>query len=84
MINWQIGLSDNQKQLLEEQLKEEALIEPKYHKFIYRDEEIEIFGKLLPRNKLIREREYGYTYYIEENGVLKTYSAFHYKLITTE
>ena len=82
MINWNKGLRPEQELLLEQLLEQESLIQPSYHKFIsdnYPD--LTIFGRLLPRNKLIKERDSGYTYYVEAEGILHRFSAFKYKLI---
>ena len=80
MINWDKGLSEEQQLLLNKLLEEESKIEPKWYSITCGEEEYIKFGKRLPRNKLIRERDSGYTYYLEVNGLLYKYSAFRYKI----
>ena len=80
MINWDKGLSEEQQLLLNKLLEEESKIEPKWYSITCGEEEYIKFGKRLPRNKLIRERDSGYTYYLEVEGLLYKYSAFRYKI----
>ena len=83
MIDWSKGLTIEQEQLLAELLEQEKLIEPKYwlikHKNNLEEPRL-IFGRLLPKNKLIPERDSGYTYYIEYAGKVYKFSAFHYNI----
>lgn len=80
MINWDKGLSEEQQVLLNKLLEEESKIEPKWYSITCGEEECIKFGKWLPKNKLVRERDSGYTYYLEVDGILYKYSAFSYKI----
>lgn len=80
MIDWAKGLTKEQEIKLAQLLEEEKQILPKNYIVSCGEQTLEIFGRLLPRNKFIKEREYGYTYYIEVNRELKVFSAFHCKI----
>lgn len=78
MINWAKGLTKDQEVLLEKMLKEEEKIPVETYTFVSGSEEKVLTGRLLPKNKLVRERDSGYTYYIETEDGLVTLSAFHW------
>lgn len=80
MIDWTKGLTKEQEVKLAQLLEEEKQILPKNYIVSYGKQTLEIFGRLLPRNKFIKEREYGYTYYIEVDGEVQAFSAFHSKI----
>lgn len=84
MINWTKGLTEEQEQLLQKLLDEESLIPVKKYLLKSKSRDIEVVGKLLPRNKLVQDREYGYTIYIEEDNVLRKFSAFNYTITEIE
>ena len=84
MIDWIEGLTEEQEQKLAESLEQEKLIEPKYYNIIPKwgkgQKLFTIFGRLLPQNKLIPERDCGYTIYIECGEKLYKYSTFQYRV----
>ncbi len=84
MINWEIGLNEHQKEVLQTLLKEESKIQVQEHVFSKNNIGVIIVGKLLPKNKLVQERESGYTHYIQTADKLECLSAFSYKLIKSE
>lgn len=80
MIDWTKGLTPEQKELLKELEEYESTIIPQTHMFQTSfGKTVTVFGRLLPKNKLIKAREHGYTYYVENDGVLTMFSAFSYK-----
>lgn len=81
MINWEKGLTEAQKELLTKLLNEEKNIPFKYYLIIYGNNTRKVFGRLLPKNKLIRERESGYTYYLEIDNKVQPFSTFEYTII---
>jgi len=83
MINWAMGLSDRQKEILTDSLKEEEKIPIMKHRFENNGKIKELIGKRLFKNKLIRERDSGYTHYIQTNDKLEILSAFNWNYITS-
>lgn len=80
MINWKNGLSEDQQKLLRKMLSEEREIPIETHVLESNDSTIVLTGRLLPQNKLIPERNSGYSIYIETQDGLRRFSAFHWKL----
>lgn len=80
MINWEKGLTEAQEELLTRLLKEESNIPLKWYLITDGKNTRKEFGRLLPKNKLIKERESGYTYYLEINNKVEKFSAFKYTI----
>jgi hypothetical protein len=83
MINWTVGLSDRQKEILAVSLEEEKHIPIMKHKFENNGKIKELTGKRLFKNKLIRGRDSGYTHYIQTQDKLESLSAFNWNYITS-
>ena len=80
MIDWNKGLTEAQEELLVKLLKEESKIPLSWYYITDGKNIRKEFGRLLPRNKLIRERESGYTYYLEINNKIYNFCAFKYTI----
>lgn len=61
-------------------LSEERKIPIETHVLESNHSTIVLTGRLLPQNKLIKERESGYNIYIETPDGLRSFSEFHWKL----
>jgi len=85
MVNWTKGLSDWQLEKLNELLAEEKKIPTKTYEILNKEGGIveTLTGRCLPKNKLVRGRDSGYTIYIDTKEGLRSFSAFSFNLKET-
>lgn len=84
MINWLKGLEPWQEERLKKLLEEESKIPIMTHTFKSNNKELVITGRLLPKNRLVQERDIGYMHFVETEDKLETFSAFNWKLEKSE
>jgi len=80
MINWNKGLTPTQQEALDAMLAEEAKIPIETMVFNNGDIARTVTGRYIGKNKLVQERDSGYTHYIETEDGLVSLSAFSWKL----
>ena len=76
MINWTKGLTSLQEDRLAELLVEESKIPIEEHMFTCKSDTKVLTGRLLPKNRLVIERDIGYMYFVETSTDLVSLSVF--------